>query len=363
MMETGRDRMGAWADSSHPQAHGPLGLRLDMLAIADRQAEQAICRAVERVTTGLHTLSIQWAGTNEDLQCLGERAFDLCLIGTEEHRPDLMKRVSAFFPQALLVSLSRRGGVSRVDTWSSDAMEYIALQQLDGRSLERLLKFAVLRKIAAARLQAAQRELFASQNTMLEVVSGIIEFRDPYTAAHQKNVAQLADLMAAKLRLDTVVRRTVEVASRLHDIGKVCVPGDILHKPTELTELEHAIVQEHVRSGYRILESASFTLPIAEVVMRHHERLDGSGYPQHLKAEELCTPSRLLAVADVFDALVSHRPHRPAFSVDDALGMLMDGSGQQFDAQMVEALADVVITARPEWSGARYKPTEFEDET
>jgi putative nucleotidyltransferase with HDIG domain len=168
-------------------------------------------------------------------------------------------------------------------------------------------------------------------------IATVVEIRDPYTAGHQRRVSQLAVAIAREMGLPRERIEGLRVAALLHDIGKVRVPSDILNKPGSLAGPERAIIQTHPEEGYRILKEIDFPWPVAEIVLQHHERLDGSGYPQGLKGEEILLEARILAVADVVEAMSCHRPYRPALGIDKALEEILKKKGVLYDPKVVDA--------------------------
>ncbi|NTU70483.1 MAG: PAS domain S-box protein [Coriobacteriia bacterium] len=190
-------------------------------------------------------------------------------------------------------------------------------------------------------LKIAQEEI-NSLNSMIGVVGGVSEMRDPYTAGHQRRVAELATRIADELGLPDREIADIRMAALMLDIGKVAVPAEILAKPGPLTALEFGLVKGHAAAGSSLIASAHMNGSIAEYVLQHHERCDGTGYPSGLLAHELLTGSRILMVADVLEAMTSHRPYRIAHTLEAALAELEDGSGSRYDAGVVDACLDVV---------------------
>ncbi len=172
-------------------------------------------------------------------------------------------------------------------------------------------------------------------------LSALSETRDPYTAGHQRRVARLACAIGDQLGMDEERAEGLRVAALLHDIGKVSVPAEILNKPSQLTELEFSMIREHSRASSDILQDIEFPWPVAEIVLQHHERLDGSGYPQGLTGDEILLEAQVLAVADVVEAMASHRPYRPAPGVDAALAEIRAGAGTRYDERAVAACVDL----------------------
>ena len=173
-------------------------------------------------------------------------------------------------------------------------------------------------------------------------LSKAFEMKDKYTAIHALGVATIAEAIAKKLgwREDEVV--SIYMAGELHDIGKIAVPMDILYKPTGLNKLEYAIIQEHPQKCFDILNKIKFPPFLAEAVYQHHERLDGSGYPRGLKGDEIIMEARILAVADVLEAMTFRRPYRAALGLDKALAELKKGTGEIYDSHIVKVTLQLI---------------------
>jgi putative nucleotidyltransferase with HDIG domain len=163
-----------------------------------------------------------------------------------------------------------------------------------------------------------------------------VDLRDPYTAGHQQKVAGLASVIAREMGMDDLAVDHLIMAATVHDIGKMYVPADILSKPGKLSTLEWEIIKTHAQGGYEILAGIEFSRPVAKMVLQHHERLDGSGYPNGLKDGEILLEAKILAVADVVEAMASHRPYRPALGIDMALHEIEHQKGELYDPEVVE---------------------------
>lgn len=169
------------------------------------------------------------------------------------------------------------------------------------------------------------------------VVSATLEKRDPYTAGHQRNVSELAVSIAKELNLSDDTISGIRLGSIIHDIGKINIPSEILTRPGKLSDLEFEMIKTHPLHGSEILKDVEFPWPIAEMVLQHHERLDGSGYPNSLKGDEILPEAKIIAVADVVEAMSSHRPYRPSLGIEVALKEIEAGSGRLFDEKAVSA--------------------------
>ena len=192
----------------------------------------------------------------------------------------------------------------------------------------------------AERQLAAQEERWRkSLEATVGAIASTVEMRDLYTAGHQRRVAVLAAAMARELGLPPDQVDGVYLSGVIHDVGKITVPAEILSKPGRLSPLERQFVEEHAQAGYDILKGIDFPWPIAETVRQHHERLDGSGYPRRLAGEAIAPAARILAVADVVESMMSHRPYRPALGLAAALAEVEAGGGRLYDAAAVAACA------------------------
>jgi putative nucleotidyltransferase with HDIG domain len=204
-------------------------------------------------------------------------------------------------------------------------------------------------KLAEERTRQQAQRVAGSFASTVESIALAIEKRDPYTAGHQRQVAALASEIGRVMGLDPERRFALHLGASIHDIGKISVPAEILNRPGLLSEPEYAIIRQHAQTGHEILRGIDFPWPIADMVRQHHERLDGSGYPQGLRADEICLEARIIAVADVFDAIISHRPYRPGRALQEALDELQRGRGTIYDAAVVDAGLHFFAEVTPEW--------------
>jgi HD-GYP domain-containing protein (c-di-GMP phosphodiesterase class II) len=186
-------------------------------------------------------------------------------------------------------------------------------------------------------------EIFGMMDKSIEnsisALSKTIEIKDPYTHNHHKRIRMLASSIAQEMGIfDRGILKNIYLAASVHDIGKIGIPTDILNKSDRWTEHEFDLVKAHPEFGYEILKTLEFSWPIEQIVLQHHEKMDGSGYPQGLKGDKILTEARVISVADAFDNLHSHRPHRPALEIDLALDKIKKESGTSYDPLVVSAL-------------------------
>jgi len=193
------------------------------------------------------------------------------------------------------------------------------------------------RKRAEEELQHTLKKLRKALGGIIQSMTLTIETRDPYTAGHQRRVSNLARAIATEMGLSEEQIDGIRMAAMIHDVGKINVPADILIKPGKLSELEHSMIKTHPQVGYDILKTIDFPWPVAQTVLQHHERMDGSGYPQGLSGKDIILEARILAVADVVEAMSSHRPYRAALGIDRALEEISQNGDVIYDPQVVDA--------------------------
>ena len=193
-------------------------------------------------------------------------------------------------------------------------------------------------------ITALKNSFHRLQELMEEIVNGLVlavEKRDPYTAGHQRRVSLLANAIAEKMGLEKNRADGLRIAAIVHDIGKINVPAEILSKPGKLTPTEFDLIKIHPQAGFEILSTINFPWPVAEIVLQHHEKIDGSGYPNGLKGDKISLEARIISVADMVEAFASHRPYRPSLGIEFALKEINLHKGILFDKNVVEACLEL----------------------
>jgi PAS domain S-box-containing protein len=193
------------------------------------------------------------------------------------------------------------------------------------------------RKEAEKERRASAEKLEQILLQTIEAIAATVEARDPYTAGHQRRVATLSSAIAREMGLSAEIIHSISLAASIHDLGKIRIPAEILSKPGTLNPIEYQLVMGHPQTGYDIIKDIQFSLPIAQMVLQHHERLDGSGYPQGLKDGQILLEAKILAVADVVEAMLSHRPYRPGLGADAALEEILKHRGAYYDPVVVDS--------------------------
>lgn len=267
--------------------------------------------------------------TTESLYHVSGERSEVSRLNPKEHVPGLL-------PSSLLVPIRFRSEIVGVMQVQSSQMN--AYRTEDANLL------AGLAGITAVAMENRELigQLQGSYEGVIRALSKAIELRDPYTQQHQEGVARIAARIAQELHLPQEQVHAIELAANIHDIGKVIVPAEILSKPSRLTGAQMSIVQSHVASAHEVLEDTAFPWDIDGIVLQHHERLDGSGYPNGLQGDAIRLEARILAVADIADAMMAHRPYRPAHSLEDTMSELRRLRGSALDTSVVDACLDVL---------------------
>jgi PAS domain S-box-containing protein/putative nucleotidyltransferase with HDIG domain len=192
------------------------------------------------------------------------------------------------------------------------------------------------RKITEEQLKESFKKVQKTMKDSIYTLSRVIEARDPYTAGHQRKVSKLAVVLAKDMGLPQDRIEGIKITALIHDIGKINVPVEILSKPGKLSEMEFDLIKNHSQKGYEILKTIDFPWPVAEIVLQHHEKMNGSGYPRGLKGDEILLEAKIICVADVVEAMSSHRPYRPALGIDKALEEISKNKGILYDPEVVD---------------------------
>lgn len=202
---------------------------------------------------------------------------------------------------------------------------------------DQLKQDIVRRESAESEVQSTLAKLRSAMGGIVQAMALTVERRDPYTAGHQRRVSDLARGLAVEMALSGHQIDGIRIAGLIHDLGKICVPAEILSKPGQLSEIEHSLIKNHPQVGYEILKEIEFPWPVAKIVLQHHERIDGSGYPVGLSGDDIMIEAKTLAVADVVEAMASHRPYRPTLGRDMALEEISQNKGVLYDPDVVDA--------------------------
>ena len=176
----------------------------------------------------------------------------------------------------------------------------------------------------------------------IHTLAGIVEIKDPYTSSHQKRVSKLAVAISNELGIESKIIEGIRIAANIHDIGKITIPASILSKPGKLLNIEFDMIKTHSQAGYEMIKEIEFPMPIAEIILQHHEKLDGSGYPRGLKDKDIMFEAKILTVTDVVEAMSSDRPYRPALGLDKAIEEIKKNKGILYDPGIVDACIKVI---------------------
>ncbi len=283
---------------------------------------EAAIDSVEKDPPALVLMDIRLHGNLDGIEAahrIQERLDIPVIYLTAYSDTEILKRAAGTAPYGYLIKpFDDRELVSNIE---------IALQK---HHSDQLLRESELQ------LQITNENLLVTMHGIIQAMGAIVEIRDPYTAGHQRRVARLAGEIGRVAGLKDEAIEGLVLASAIHDIGKIGVPSEILSKPAKLSETEFEIVKTHSKAGFDIIRNIEFPWPIAEIVYQHHEKVNGSGYPRGLSGNNILVETKILVVADVVEAISSHRPYRPALGIEKALNELSDNRGVLYDPDAVD---------------------------
>jgi len=304
-------------------------------------------RGIARALGGESYQVVTATSGSEALDLLKQDSFDLVL--TDLKMPgvdglDILRQARELVPQAMVLILTGYASVdSAIEALREGAYDYL-VKPCSGDELKLKIERGLERVRLAEERQRAEEELLQSYVKLQRALEGTvnalvsaIEMKDPYTAGHQRRVTQLACAIAHEMGLPREQLEGLRMAGLIHDLGKISIPAEVLSKPSQLSDFEWGMIQAHPQVGYDILKPLEFPWPLAQIVLQHHERLDGSGYPAGLSGEEIMLEARILAVADVVEAMASHRPYRSALGIDEALEEISQNRGTLYDPEVIDA--------------------------
>ena len=320
--------------------------------IAERkQMEQALRESAERYCNLFaNSLEAVFSADIEDNIVVGNKALeklcDYCLEELTEMKPTniLSPENREYVSQQVEKMLSADEPISSIvhEIFRKDGKRILIEQYLNFiKKKGTIVGFQGSYRDIAERNKTAE-QLKSSLINLVKIVSRVIESCDPYTAGHQQRVAELARLVGENMGLAEDMVERLYLNGLLHDIGKISIPTSILTKPGELAEEEWALIRAHTKQGYNILKDANLPWPVADVALQHHERLDGSGYPNGITGDKLSLEVSILAVCDVVEAMSSHRPYRPARTTTDILKELKDGRGTKYNVSVVDVMLPMI---------------------
>ena len=319
--------------------------------LRDENKSVRVMASAGHVEGFLDTLQISWGENERGMGPIG-RAIrsgqtQVCrdLVNDPVHRPwreEALKRGYAASIALPLADNSEVFGVLVVyagEAGAFDASETALLEEMAGDMAFGVHTLHVRHERDAA-LEVSRKNLALLRKSLedtVRAIATIVEMRDPYTAGHQVRVADLATAIARQMELPEDQLHAIRLAGTVHDLGKIQIPAEILSKPGRITDIEFSLIRIHPQAGYDILKDIDFPWPIAQMVLQHHERLDGSGYPQGLKGDTILLEARILAVADVVEAISAHRPYRAGLGIETALDEITKNRGIFYDPQVVDA--------------------------
>ncbi len=317
---------------------------VDLLVIEDNPAD---ARMIELLLSEVGGFNCRRAATlSEAISGIADAPPNAVLLDLslpDAHGIETVERLRAAAPKLPIVICTGLDDESMgLLALQHGCQDYLVKGQGDGNLIRRTILYAIERKAVEEERRTTAERL---KRVLLQTVRSLsltLEMRDPYTTGHQRRVAQLSTAIGRRMGLSEAVVEGLRTGGLLHDIGKIHIPAEFLSRPGKLSAEVHKVIRMHPQMGWEIMKDIEFPWPVADMIRQHHERLDGSGYPLGLKGDEIILESRIIAVADVLEAISSHRPYRPALGLDVAIQELRDHSGTRYDPAVVQACIDVV---------------------
>jgi PAS domain S-box-containing protein/putative nucleotidyltransferase with HDIG domain len=268
--------------------------------------------------------------TPESLQLAAELFFELMprIIADSDYNPSRTLELEYYCKDGTTL-------------WTENKLSGIRDENGNPLSILNEVRDITARRLYEEKLVKSYESVKKTLNDALNMVVKIVETRDPYTSGHQQRVAELATSIGREMKLEDTRIDQLRMAAFIHDIGKMYIPSDILSKPGRLSDIEFNLIKSHSQYSYDIVNGMDFPGIVAQAVLQHHERLDGSGYPNQLKGEDTLLEAKILAVADVIEAMASHRPYRPALGVDKALEEISKNKGKLYDPDVVDTCLEL----------------------
>ena len=314
--------------------------------------EEQIRRMLNRTLSGVGYTCTLAADGAEARKCLDKQPFDLVLCDVNmpgESGIDLARHIKSEYEDTAVIILTGVDDSKTADAAIEAGTYGYIIKPFNPNELIINIRNALRRRKLeiATRIHQQDLEKMVTERTVklqgalegiIQAMARTVEVRDPYTAGHQQRVADLAAAIAIEMNIPKDQIEGIRMGAMIHDLGKISVPAEILSKPGRLTEIEFAFIKTHSRVGYDIIADIEFSWPIAQMVLQHHERMDGSGYPQGLSGEDILLEARILCVADVVEAMASHRPYREALGIDVALKEISANAGKHYDPEAADAV-------------------------
>jgi putative two-component system response regulator len=319
--------------------------RLNLLIIEDSEDDALIL--LSKLKKSDYDVDYKIVESEEDFKkSLSKKEWDAIIDDynvpgfSGNHALEVFKKTGIDIPFIVISgSINAEEAVNILKSGAHDYINKNSLLRLP-HVLEREIKDAKVRsenRQYVARLKENQATLRTALRKTIETIGDIVEKRDPYTSGHQKRVSNLALAIAEQLGLEEEQKENIIFSSLIHDLGKITIPASILSKPGKLSEIEMEMIQAHPASGYDIIKNNSFMQTIGKIIYQHHERLNGSGYPDKIKGDSIMLEAKIIGVADVVEAMSSHRPYRAALGLQAALKEISSKKGALYDEDVVNA--------------------------
>ena len=308
--------------------------------------EAPIRRIVSRIVAKSGYVCFFASCGNEALKILENESIDAVITDIAMPGMDgieLTKQIKQRYDADVIMMTGYIKDLAYGDAIANGASDFLQ-KPFDTEEFKIRLQRVLRERRTSKKLNESLKDMKAILDGVIHSLSSTVEARDPYTSGHQRRVTTIAAAIGRDMQLPEDQMGAIRMAGLIHDLGKIAIPAEILSKPCRLSQTEFNLIKIHPQVGYDIVKDISFPVPIAEIVYQHHERLNGQGYPRGLKGDDILKESRIIAVADVVEAMSSHRPYRPALGMDKALEEINKNKGIIYDADVVDACSRVMET-------------------
>lgn len=328
-------------DSRQPVKKLSRPTKRNIFLIGDIAKERVRIKEMLANTDGIDYFIYDSISLSEGIESINNNNIELVILDTIPGREGInaVDNIHNNFPHLPILVLSEKDEDDfGHKVLKKGAHDFLLKSELDKALFSHVVSHTIdIVSVKDEQLQLAFTKLRMSLNYTIEAISRMVVTKDPYTAGHQRRVADLARAIATEMKFSVKLIDGIRIGGSIHDIGKISIPAEILSKPSRLTDIEFDLIKTHTQIGYDILKDIEFSWPVADIVLQHHERINGTGYPNGLKGDDMIIEVKIMAVADVVEAMASHRPYRPSRGTKIALDEISKNKGILYDSDVASA--------------------------
>ncbi len=322
------------------KAYNMINRKINILLIEDNPADARLIEEYLEVAEDFNCNLLFANSLSSGLDIILKNNLDLLLLDLslpDSQGLDTVKKVldkKLNLPIVILTGLDDKQKAKSAIAYGVE--DFLVKGQFSEEFLIRVIEYSIERKKATRALEQSHNKIKKTLDGTMDTLASLVESRDPYTVGHQKRVSDLAIAITGELDVSEKTIENIKTAALIHDIGKISLPISILTKPGKISEIEYSLIKTHTTKGYDIVKNINFPNSIAKTILQHHERIDGSGYPKGLKADEIIIEAKIIGVADVLEAMSSHRPYRPALGIKIAMREIIKNKGKLYDPEIAD---------------------------